>query len=116
MKINEQLFEDVLSGKLNGKFMLRNGSTLDSKCLKRTVNTSLQNNSAYPYALITDTFASSYTEKGKWNMNMTFCVDIIDFIPDTNMKENELTIEIPDDKVVDWNESKKQNKIVLKDK
>ena len=32
------------------------------------------------------------------------------------MKENELTIEIPDGKMVDWDESKKQNKIVLKDK
>ena len=32
------------------------------------------------------------------------------------MKENELTIEISDGKIVDWNESKKQNKIVLKDK
>lgn len=28
----------------------------------------------------------------------------------------ELTIEIPDGKIVDWDESKKQNKIVLKDK
>ena len=32
------------------------------------------------------------------------------------MKENELTIEIPDGKIVDWKESEKQNKIVLKDK
>ena len=32
------------------------------------------------------------------------------------MKENELTIEIPNGKIVDWDESKKQNKIVLKDK
>lgn len=32
------------------------------------------------------------------------------------MKENELTIEIPDGKIVDWDESRKQNKIVLKDK
>lgn len=32
------------------------------------------------------------------------------------MKENEPTIEIPDGKIVDWEESKKQNKIVLKDK
>ena len=32
------------------------------------------------------------------------------------MKENELTIEIPRGKTVDWEESKKQNKIVLKDK
>ena len=32
------------------------------------------------------------------------------------METNELTIEIPDGKIVDWEESKKQNKIVLKDK
>ena len=32
------------------------------------------------------------------------------------MKENELTIEIPKGKIVDWEESKKLNKIVLKDK
>ena len=32
------------------------------------------------------------------------------------MKENESTIEIPKGKIVDWDESKKQNKIVLKDK
>lgn len=32
------------------------------------------------------------------------------------MKQNELTIEIPNNKVVDWEESKKQNKIVLKNK
>jgi hypothetical protein len=32
------------------------------------------------------------------------------------MKENELTIEIPDGKIVDWDESRKQKKIVLKDK
>ena len=32
------------------------------------------------------------------------------------MKENELTIEIPNGKIVDWIKSKKQNKIVLKDK
>ena len=30
------------------------------------------------------------------------------------MKENELTIEIPKGKIVDWDESKKQNKIVFK--
>ena len=32
------------------------------------------------------------------------------------METNELTIEIHDGKIVDWDESKKQNKIVLKDK
>lgn len=32
------------------------------------------------------------------------------------METNELTIEIPNGKIVDWEKSKKQNKIVLKDK
>ena len=32
------------------------------------------------------------------------------------METKELTIEIPDGKIVDWEESKKQNRIVLKDK
>ena len=43
-------------------------------------------------------------------------VDIIDFIQDTDMNKDELTIEVPNGKIVDWDESKKQNKIVLKDK
>ena len=42
--------------------------------------------------------------------------DIVNFTPYTDMKENELTIEIPNGKIVDWDESKKQNKVVLKDK
>ena len=32
------------------------------------------------------------------------------------METKEQTIEIPNGKIVDWDESKKQNKIVLKDK
>ena len=32
------------------------------------------------------------------------------------MNKDELTIEVPNGKIVDWDESKKQNKIVLKDK
>ena len=32
------------------------------------------------------------------------------------MKEKKLTIKIPEGQEIDWDESKKQNKIVLKDK
>ena len=91
MEINKQLFEDVLSGKLKGTFVLRNGFTCSDKQLYRN------DNGGY-----------GFTNGDSW--------DIIDFIPETNMKENELTIEIPDGKTVDWDESKKQNKIVLRDK
>ena len=112
MKINKQLFEDVLSGKLKGIFVLRNGDILTSKYLKRTNDTSFLHHSGYHYYLD----ELSYTENGDRNMNRTCCLDIIDFIPVTNMKQNELTIEIPEGKIVDWEESKKQNKIVLKNK
>lgn len=121
MKINKQLFEDVLSGKLKGTFVLRGGSTLNSKCLKRTKNTSIYNSLYYPYALVGNgnnniPYSFSYTENGIWNRLTVSSYDIIDFIQDKNMKENELTIKIPKGKIVDWDESKKQNKIVLKDK
>ena len=113
MKINKQLFEDILSGKLKGIFILRNKQDISSDEL-------IRNNSYYskthPYRL----WEVSYTPNGLTSLfDWKSDVDIIDFIPvipDTDMKENELTIEIPNDKVVDWDESKKQNKIVLKDK
>ena len=121
MKINKQLFEDVLSGKLKGTFVLRGGNKIDSGCLKRTEDTSLGSSLLYPYALVDKDngtlFLSSYTELGQWHVGGSFSNDIIDFIQDTDMKTNcELSIEIPDGKIVDWDESKKRNKIVFKDK
>lgn len=109
MKINKQLFEDVLSGKLKGTFVLRNGDKLNSSLLLCSGN--IDNRI---YAIGTDKLyyddgvVRTYPYKPSLN--------IVDFIPETNMKENELTIEIPNGKIVDWDESKKQNKIVLKDK
>ena len=109
MEINKQLFEDVLSGKLKGTFVLRNGDKLNSSLLLCSGN--IDNRI---YAIGTDKLyyddgvVRTYPYKTSFN--------IVDFIPDTDMKENELTIEIPDGKIVDWEESKKQNKIVLKDK
>ena len=110
MEINKQLFEDVLSGKLKGTFVLRNGEIYFSNDLHRNHNIFRD---THPYA----TSFGSYTPEGifpEYKCRSQF--DIVDFIPDTNMKENELTIEIPNGKIVDWDESKKQNKIVLKDK
>lgn len=110
MKINYQLFEDVLSGKLKGTFVLRDGSKIS--CRNLTKYNDCDSRVIYPYLL--DGY--SYTLKGRWDTDLLSEKDIIDFIPDPNMKENELTIELPKGKIVDWDESKKQNKIVLKDK
>ena len=115
MEINKQLFEDILSGKLKGTFVLRNKQIIKSTTLKRSSKVD------FPYALLIE-YDNGTTPYGIFNSSGDFvyltlsCFDIIDFIPDTDMKENELTIEIPDGKTVDWDESKKQNKIVLKDK
>ena len=115
MEINKQLFEDVLSGKLKGKFVLRNKQIIKSNTLKR----SSEDNFPYKILIKYDNGTSdygTYKSNGNFETINTSHFDIIDFIPDTNMKENELTIEIPNGKIVDWDESKKQNKIVLKDK
>ena len=111
MKINKQLFEDVLSGKLKGTFVLRNGDKLNSSLLLCSGN--IDNRF---YTIGTDKYYIYYDDGAVRTYPYKSSLDIIDFIPETNMKENELTIEIPDGKIVDWEESKKQNKIVLKDK
>jgi len=115
MEINKQLFEDVLSGKLQGTFVLRNGQSIKSNTLKRS------NSDTFPYEIIIKydnqtTDYGTYKSNGDFESCSTSYFDIIDFIPYTDMKQNELTIEIPNDKIIDWDESKKQNKIVLKDK
>lgn len=111
MEINKQLFEDVLSGKLKGTFVFRNQLTCNSDKLTR--NTGGMYTFTHPYCIM-DKW--SYSPGGIHAFYGNSNLDIIDFIPDTDMKENELTIEIPNDKVVDWDESKKQNKIVFRDK
>lgn len=68
------------------------------------------NEYTFPIRLI----GCGYTYQGSFLLTRKTNFDIVDFIPD--MKENKLTIEIPEGKIVDWEESKKQNKIVLKDK
>lgn len=103
MEINKQLFEDVLSGKLKGTFVLKNGSQFNDNLLTDIYNATVV------------VGKTTYYFNGKPIVSdYNGILDIVDFIPD--MKENELTIEIPDGKIVDWDESKKQNKIVLKDK
>jgi len=109
MKINKQLFEDVLLGKLKGTFVLRNKIDIETNNLNRNISNS---HYVFPYKI----YDRTYTENGLMLKSMLSEWDIIDFIPYTDMKENELTIEIPDGKIVDWDESKKQNKIILKDK
>ena len=94
MKINKQLFEDVLSGKLKGTFVLRNGDTYFSADLNRNYYNKFR--FTHPYII----GYGSYTPKGVFSVDgATSNFDIIDFIPDTNMKENELTIEIPEGKI-----------------
>ena len=118
MEINEQLFEDVLSGKLKGTFMLRNQLTCNSDELTRNTDGYKSTHPYYPYSIKDWSYTQSGHFFGEESVHFP-CesnVDIVDFIPETNMKESELTIEIPNGKIVDWDESKKQNKIVLKDK
>lgn len=107
MKIGKQLFEDVLAGKLKGVFVLRNGNKISHKTLHRTTS------DIYPYSVSEGDTLGFYCHIPDATK---FSTDIVKFIPEIDMKENELTIEIPDGKIVDWEESKKQNKIVLKDK
>ena len=107
MKINKQLFEDVLSGKLKGTFVLRNKSTLHSSNLRKIAGTK------YQYILC----GNLYTSEGILIFNnKTHPLNIEDFIPETNMKENELKITIPEGQEIDWQESAKQEKIVFKKK
>ena len=89
--------------------MLRNGDTYFSDELYRNYN---KLKFTHPYVV----GFRSYTPKGIFAMHDIGTFDIVNFTPYTDMKENELTIEIPNGKIVDWDESKKQNKVVLKDK
>ena len=120
MEINKQLFEDVLSGKLKGTFVLYNMNKVRSEYLERRLTIwSDKDNKPYAFRDPCTGLRFDYYEDGCFDKSFSITPpynDIIDFIPDTNMKENELAIEIPNGKIVDWDKSKKQNKIVLKDK
>jgi hypothetical protein len=107
MGINQQLFEDILSGKLTGKFTLRNGEICSSTNLCRN-NSFLK--ATHPYKLGIRT----YTSTGLYLIYGTSKFDIINFIPDINMETKELKIQIPEGQEIDWQESAKQEKIVFK--
>jgi hypothetical protein len=80
MEINKQLFEDVLSGKLNGTFVLRFNDKVDSSNLIRN---DYPNNDKYPYRLLINSVKTNYTENGYMlHHNAMTDVDIIDFIPE----------------------------------
>lgn len=106
MEINKQLFEDVLSGKLKGTFVLRDGDKVQSH--KLSIDT---NAVTYPIVLR----RGCYTYEGEFNLIKNHHLDIIDFIPDTNMKENELKITIPEGYEID-KENSTFEKIVFKKK
>lgn len=109
MEINKQLFEDILSGRLTGKFTLRSGEICSSTDLRRNNHYS---SATHPYMLGIKT----YTSIGFYSYCGTSRFDIINFIPDKDMKENELKIQIPEGQEIDWQESAKQEKIVFKKK
>ena len=109
MEINKQLFEDVLSGKLNGTFVFRNQLTCNSDELTRTTMGTYK--AIYPYSIKNRT----YTPNGIYNSSYEDDVDIVDFIIDKNMETKELKIEIPEGFEID-KENSSFEKIVFKKK
>ena len=108
MQIIKQLFEDVLSGKMKGTFMLRNGNKINMSDIKRNVNGCYD---IYPYR----TKNYPYTANGFVYENSISDYDIIDFIPESYMKEIELKIDIPEGYEIDKEKSTFE-KIVFKEK
>lgn len=107
MEINKQLFEDILSGKLKGTFILRNGKKISSERLSCNVNN--QQIKTYPYKLIrrvpylTRQFTrrsnieecgvyDSYTDTGVFNICFKSDLDIIDFETDMNMETRKFLV------------------------
>lgn len=82
MEINRQLFEDVLSGKLKGMFILRGGHKYDISKLRRNTNKRTSND--YPYTIyIGNCVFSCHTINGKNGACLAkeYKYDIIDFLP-----------------------------------
>ena len=112
MKINKQLFEDVLSGKLKGEFLLRNLNKVKSEKLRKN----LSSNKEQPYAFYERGIFFGYKENGCFFSNEMIALnDIIDFIPESNMKEKELKIDIPEGYEID-KENSTFERIVFKKK
>ena len=64
-----------------------NGNTYFSSSLHRNYNKFRETR---PYAIN----LLSYIPEGRYSKDVTSMLDVVDFILDTDMKENELTIEI----------------------
>ena len=83
MEINKQLFEDVLSGKLEGNFVLKNGFRINSDRLCKEVE-----NTICPYWL--KGLPSLYTREGIPNSTFIEDYTIVDFIPKPKCKTIDL--------------------------
>ena len=79
MEINKQLFEDVLLGKLEGNFVLKNGFRINSNRLCKEVE-----NTICPYWL--KGLSSLYTREGIPNSTFMEDYTIVDFIPKPKYK------------------------------
>ena len=80
MEINKQLFEDVLSGKLKGIFVLRDGTIINSN----------SNKLIYTCGHYQEYYFERIPYRFDCNGENTILgggVSIIDFIADTNIKE-----------------------------
>ena len=95
MKINKQLFEDVLLGKVKGAFILRNGVKIPSERFSRNMNS--QQQKTYPYISLRRVpylnprtnieecaIYNSYTNTGKLSIYSKSELDIIDFESEMN--------------------------------
>lgn len=103
MEINKQLFEDILSGRLRGTFILKNGKKFNDRFLTDI------------YKCTVVLCKTTYYFNGKPIVSgYNGVLDIVDFIPDTDMETKELKIQIPEGQEIDWQESAKQEKIVFK--
>lgn len=79
MKIDKQLFEDVLQGKLKGEFLLRSRNKIKSEELSRNFHFDKEEK---PYAFYEHGICFEYKENGCFFSNeMMAQNDIIDFIP-----------------------------------
>lgn len=115
MKINKQLFEDVLSGKLKGKFVFRNTCNIHSVELKPN-HTCIEEASKKNFYIIrmpdmlfnvvnSDGKSVYCCIKHKGEMENDSNFDVVNFITNTNMKEKELKIDIPEGYEIDKDNS-----------
>ena len=96
MEINKQLFENVLSGKLKGTFVLRGEYAYSSAGLNRNYG---KFRYTHPYMID----SGSYTPEGIFSIDgVKTNFDIIDFIPETNMKEEKRNVELTLEKAKEW--------------